>query len=254
MEEFSKVLVDVAQQPAALSLSAADRDRILSAWNRLEECAHQPQKFHLAYVSHWGNTLYGRTKRADLFEAGGIQRRKKMNRYTPLTPVSAQHNRLMYCVIKQIWLCCGKKGSPKKDAIVRVYEWLQRQILVDDPILGTIGIPLPKVNSKCVRDFIRKQERLINFQSTRQPTGITKCLQSISSADLPAATPLPDTLPPADGPGQYLWYGNLRPMKQCTQLGFAGVGPVFSTTGKITFDKLIRKIQMYSLLKWNLLW
>ena len=66
-------------------------------------------------------------------------------------------------------------------------------------ILSNAGIPLPKINGKTVRNFIHRQERLLNFHATKQPCTITK-ITSISEADLPPAPQQPAVLPPPDYP------------------------------------------------------
>ncbi|KAK6309826.1 hypothetical protein J4Q44_G00197070 [Coregonus suidteri] len=155
------------------------RNQVLKAWNAVEEHDKQPQKFNQLYRTHWGNTLYCRTKRDDLVDAALIQRVKMAKRYAPAQQdISAQHNRLMYTL---------------------AYERVQHRILVEDPVLCKAGIPLPKINSKTVQDFIRRQERLLNLHATKQPSTITKTT-SISSADLPPAPHQPAVLPPPDYP------------------------------------------------------
>lgn len=51
-------------------------------------------------------------------------------------------------------------------------------VMLEDNVLSKAGIPLPKINVKTVRDFIRCQERLLNLRATKQPA-------SISTAALP---------------------------------------------------------------------
>ena len=169
VEHLAKLLAAISEYDQTLLLTKEQQDQILKAWNKLDDHDQHPHKFHQAYKAHWGNTLYGRTKREDELEAGIIQHRKMMNRYSPAQPIDVQYNRLVYCVIKQIWLCHEKKISPEKLTITRAYERLQHKILVEDPVLSKLGIPLPKINSKCVRDFIRRLERLINTMPPNSP-------------------------------------------------------------------------------------
>ena len=123
-------------------------------------------------------------------------------RYAPAQQdISAQHNRLMYTLVKLLWLRSpsGSRSSPEKSTIFKGYERIQHRILVEDPVLCKAGIPLPKINIKTVRDFIRRQETLLNLHATKQPSSITKT-SSISSAELPPAPHQPTVLPPPDYP------------------------------------------------------
>ncbi len=106
-------------------------------------------------------------------------------RYAPAQQdISAQHNRLMYTLVKLLWLGLppsSKTKSPDKTAILKAYERIQHCVLLENPVLSKVGIPLPKINIKTVRDFIRRQEKLINLQSTRMPSATVLKTTSISS-------------------------------------------------------------------------
>ncbi len=115
--------------------------------------------------------------------------------------ISAQHNRLMYTLVKLLWLGLppsSKTKSPDKTAILKAYERIQNCVLLEDPVLSKVGIPLPKINIKTVRDFIRRQEKLINLQSTRMPSATVLKTTSISSKILPPVPCQPSVLPPPD--------------------------------------------------------
>lgn len=58
-------------------------NRVLSAWNAVEEQDKQPQKYHQLYRTHWGNTFYCRTKWDDLADATVVQKVKMAKRYAP---------------------------------------------------------------------------------------------------------------------------------------------------------------------------
>ncbi|XP_048885476.1 uncharacterized protein LOC125751053 [Brienomyrus brachyistius] len=202
LEKFCSVLVEIGLVEDKLSLSTEQRNRVLEAWNVMEEHDKHPQRFNQLYRSHWGNTLYCRTKRDDPFEAAVVQRVKMAKRYAPAQhDISAQHNRLMYTLVKLLWLHSpqGSRTSPEKTFIVKAYQRIQHRILVEDPVLCKAGIPLPKINTKTVRDFIRRQERLLNMRATKQPLTVTKTT-SISSVDLPPAPHQPAVLPAPDYP------------------------------------------------------
>ncbi|XP_062393662.1 uncharacterized protein LOC134082044 [Sardina pilchardus] len=123
-------------------------------------------------------------------------------RYAPAQQdISPQHNRLMYVLVKLLWLRSPQAphSSPEKVSILKAYERIQHWVLVEDPVLCKAGIPLPKLNTKTVRDFIRQQERLVNLHATRQPA-VTSKTASVSCAQLPPAPRQPDVLPPPDYP------------------------------------------------------
>ncbi|KAK6302325.1 hypothetical protein J4Q44_G00266800 [Coregonus suidteri] len=168
---FCSVLVEIGLAEEKLSLTTEQRNQVLKAWNAVEEHDKQPQKFNQLYRTHWGNTLYCRTKRDDLVDAALIQRVKMAKRYAPAQQdISAQHNRLMYTLVKLLWLRSpqGSRNSPEKRTLLKAYERVQQhRILVEDPVLCKAGIPLPKINSKTVQDFIRRQERLLNLHATK---------------------------------------------------------------------------------------
>ncbi|XP_016370440.1 uncharacterized protein LOC107710216 [Sinocyclocheilus rhinocerous] len=201
LENFCSLLVKIGLTANKLSLTTEHRNRLIAAWHAVEEHDKQPQKFHQLYRTHWGNTLYCRTKRDDLADATVIQRVKMAKRYAPAQQdISAHHNRLMYTLVRLLWsgLPHSSKTSPEKTSILKAYERIQHCILVEDPVLSKVGIPLPKINIKTVRDFIRHQERLINLQSTRMPSATISKTASVSSKDLPPAPRQPSVLPPPD--------------------------------------------------------
>ncbi|XP_074467496.1 uncharacterized protein LOC141753071 [Sebastes fasciatus] len=203
LEKFCSVLADIGLTEDKLSLSTEQRNKVLEVWNAVEEHDKQPQQFDQLYRTHWGNTLYCRTKRKGLVDAAVIQRVKMAKRYAPAQQdISAQHNRLMYTLVKLLWLCSpqGSRSSPGKCTILKAYEIIQHRILVEDPVLCKAGIPLPKLNIQTVRDFIRRQERLLNLHATKQPTALITKLTSISSADVPPAPHPPAILAPPDYP------------------------------------------------------
>ena len=52
--------------------------------------------------------------------------------------------------------------------IMTRYEHLLHRVVVDDPVLSKLGIPLAKINSKCVRKFIPKHEALAAVNASAQ--------------------------------------------------------------------------------------
>ncbi|XP_056598698.1 uncharacterized protein LOC130417277 [Triplophysa dalaica] len=198
-ENFCSLLVEIGKTENKLSLMTGQRNRLVAAWHAVMEHDKQPQKFHHLYRTQWGNTLYCHTKRDDHADAAVIQRVKMAKRYAPAQQdISTQQNRLMYTLVKLLWLGLPQrsKASPEKTPILKAYERIQHRILLLDPVLSKVGIPLPKINIKTVRDFIRRQERLINLQSTKPPSATISKTSSVSSKDLPPGTHQPLVLPP----------------------------------------------------------
>ena len=58
------------------------------------------------------------------------------------------------------------KASPEKIQITKMYERMQQRVMVDDPVLSKLIISLPRINSKSVHDFIRRQEALASIGTT----------------------------------------------------------------------------------------
>lgn len=114
--------------------------------------------------------------------------------YTPAVPI-CRENRLMYCVIKHIWLKGDHKASPERRAVTKAYQQLEHLVLVDDAVLAELRMPLPKINSKVVADFIKRQEKMVALRSTQNPVGVIRRIESISTAVMPDAPQQPDTLP-----------------------------------------------------------
>ncbi|XP_016358639.1 uncharacterized protein LOC107701190 [Sinocyclocheilus anshuiensis] len=188
LEKFCSLLVEICLTEDKLSLTTEQRNRLIEAWSAVEEHDKQPPKFHQLYKTHWGNALYCRTKRDDLALAQ--------------QDISSQHNRLMYTLVKLLWLGSphSTPASPVKTTIAKAYERLQHRVLVEDPVLSILGIPLPKIDTKTVCDFIRRQERLVNLRSTELPSAAVLKTMLISSKELPLAPCQPSVLPPPDLP------------------------------------------------------
>ncbi|KAF1395070.1 hypothetical protein PFLUV_G00007730 [Perca fluviatilis] len=72
LERFCSVLVEIGLTEDKLSLSSEERNDVLDAWSKVDEHDKQPQQFNQLYRTHWGNTLYCRTKRDDLVDAASL--------------------------------------------------------------------------------------------------------------------------------------------------------------------------------------
>ena len=83
LERFCSLLVDIGLVEDKLSLVTEQRNAILVAWTKVEDHDKRQQQFNELYRTHWGNTLYCRTKRHNLVDAAVIQRVKMGIRYAP---------------------------------------------------------------------------------------------------------------------------------------------------------------------------
>ena len=192
VEDLSAVLVEIA----------------LEEGNNLDLHDHSIQQFDSLYSARWGNALFGRSK-GDPSESSLVQKLKFSKRYSAAHLLDSRKNRLMYCIIKQLWLhpdCGGKaRGTPQKHRITTMYQRVQQRVTVDDPELSKLGIPILKVNSKCVAEFIRRQEALSATNVTDQGLSVLRRHQSVASTSQPPAAELPDERPHTARPQvQYL--------------------------------------------------
>lgn len=112
VEELSKVLVEIALEEGKLALDSSTRQRVISAWKKLELHDGSIQQFDSLYPARWGNTLFGRTN-GDPFESCLVQKLKFTKRYSAAHLLDSRKNRLMYCVMKQLWHHpdCGAKAK-----------------------------------------------------------------------------------------------------------------------------------------------
>lgn len=134
-----------------LSLTTMERNNIIALWNAIAEHDKQSQCFNQLYQRHRGNSLYCRTKRDSLEDATVVQRLQMAKRYAPAQQdISAGNNRLMYTLIKLLWLCNPSQSStsPEKTFILKAYERIQHIVLVENSVLSKAGLSLPKINIK----------------------------------------------------------------------------------------------------------
>ncbi|AWP04959.1 Hypothetical protein SMAX5B_021342 [Scophthalmus maximus] len=137
LEMFSFVLVDIGLMQDKLTLSTEQRNKVLQLWNTVEDHDKQPEHFNQLYRTHCGNTFYCPTKRDDLVDAAVVQRLKMAKCYAPAQQdISAQHNRLT--LVELLWLPSpqSSRSSPERCPILKSYERIQHQILVEDPVLS----------------------------------------------------------------------------------------------------------------------
>ncbi len=91
-------------------------------------------------------------------------------------------------------------GSPVKHQITKMYQRVQQRVTVDDAELRKLGIPILKINSKCVSEFIRRQEASSATNVTDQGLVVLRRHQSVSSTSQPPAIELPDERPHTSRP------------------------------------------------------
>ena len=185
----------------ALTVTSEERKDIVEAWREVEEHDREPRIFKQKYASRWGHALYKRA-RGDPEQAATTQKVKLGMRFAPAAHVDTR-NRIMYTVIKLLWLHAGYTpgncSSPTKNLVVTQYMHLQHLCLVDDVQLRNLGLPLPKINNKIMAQFILRQESLANYNATKQPKALQR-KEHLSQVELAPAPELPDTLPILDRP------------------------------------------------------
>nr|XP_055054292.1 uncharacterized protein LOC129439592 [Misgurnus anguillicaudatus]XP_055054305.1 uncharacterized protein LOC129439599 [Misgurnus anguillicaudatus]XP_055054316.1 uncharacterized protein LOC129439606 [Misgurnus anguillicaudatus] len=203
VEELSNILVEIALQEGKLALSEPTRQKVISAWSKLDLHDRNIQQFDSLYSARWGNALFSRTN-GDPAESSIVQKLKFSKRYSAAHLLDSRKNRLMYCLIKQLWLHpnCGAKSraSPQKQEVTRLYQRVQQRVTVDDPVLSKLGIPILKINTKSVAEFIRRQEALSARNVTDQGLSILRRQQSLSGTSQPPALELPDERPQTSRP------------------------------------------------------
>ena len=189
----------IGLEEGKLALTQELREAVKEAWNKLELHDRSIKQFDQAYSSRWGNPFFGRTK-GEPAQAAIVQKLKLSKRYSPAHHVDARKNRFVYCVVKELWLHSTLVGKARachhKTVIAKVYQRLQQRVTVDDPELAKLGIPLLKLNNKCIAEFIRRQQALSGENVTDQGANILKRHQSVAvCADRPAAMSLPEERP-----------------------------------------------------------
>ena len=198
VEKLSSVLVDIGMEDGKLALTNDQRQGVVDAWNKLDLHDRNIDQFDSLYSSRWGNSLFGHTK-GEPSTASLVQKLKFGKRHAPAHLVDSRKNRLMYCIIKQLWLhpssSSGAGVSPRKRQITTIYQRMAQRVTVDDPVLSKLGIPLLKINTKCVAEFIRRQEALSGKNVTDQGLSILRRCESIASSDQSPALELPEVRP-----------------------------------------------------------
>lgn len=118
-----------------LALDSSTRQRVISAWNKLELHDRSIQQFDGLDSARSGNTLFGCTN-GDPFESCLVQKLKFTKRYSAAHLLDLRKKRLMCCIIKQLWHHpdCGAKaeGSLLKNVITKLYWRVQQRATIDD--------------------------------------------------------------------------------------------------------------------------
>ncbi|CAM4515131.1 unnamed protein product [Leuciscus chuanchicus] len=177
VQELSKVLVEIALEEGKLAVSDTIRQRVISAWNKLDLHDHNIQQFNSLYSARWGNALFGRTN-GDPSESSLVQKLKFSKRYSAAVLLNKTAHQ-----------------------ITSLYQRVQQRVTVDDDDeLSKLGIPILKINSKCVGEFIRRQETSSATNGTDQGLAVLRRIQSISGTSQTPATELPDGRPHTSRP------------------------------------------------------
>ena len=198
VEELTKVLVDIALEEGKLAISNSTRQRVIAAWNKLDLHDRSIQQFDSLYSARWGNALFSRTNEGPA-ESSLVQKLKFSKRHSAAHLLDSRKNRLMYCLIKQLWLqpaCGGDKATPQKHQVTQMYQQVQQRVTVDDAELSKLGIPILKINSKCVSEFIRRSARNV----TDQGLTVLRRHQSIVHTTQTSAPELPEERPHTSRP------------------------------------------------------
>lgn len=87
-----------------------------------------------------------------------------------------------------------------KVVITKLYQSVHQRVTVDDPELSRLGIPILKINTKCVAEFIRRQEASSAISVTDQGLAVLRRHQSITSTSQPPAAELPAQRPHSSQP------------------------------------------------------
>lgn len=98
VEELSNILVEIALEEGKLALSDPTRQRVISAWSKLDLHDRNIQQFDSLYSAHWGNALFSRTN-GDPAESSIVQKLKFSKIYSAAHLLDSRKNRLMYCLV-----------------------------------------------------------------------------------------------------------------------------------------------------------
>ena len=172
------------------------REQISKAAGELAEHDRSARNFVKQYESKWGYTLFGRCLGPESPQTSAAQKTKfgwmKFAQAAQIT----EESRLLYLVIQLIknqpTVACLSPTKTATNIRARYKRICDR--VSDDPVLATLNLPLPNINSKSITNFISKQEKRSNFMATTQPKVLSH--RKVLSFDaIPDPVELPDTLP-----------------------------------------------------------
>lgn len=182
---------------------AALRQQIATAAAALHDHDRSGANFAKKYESRWGYTLFGRCLGADTPETSAAQKTKFGWMRYPQAAQVTEESRLLYLLIKMLQhhpTCSKFHSSPSKltSSIKGQYKRIADRVR-DDPVLGSLAIPLPNINAKSIGNFFRREEKMANFRATVRPRVKTH-RDVLSGQPMPDAPALPSSLPPPDRP------------------------------------------------------
>lgn len=204
VEALASLLLELADETDPHHLvPAVLRQQITTAAAALHDHDRSGVNFVKKYESRWGYTLFGRCLGAETPETSAAQKTKfGWMRYPQAAQVTEQ-SRLLYLLIKMLQhhpSCRKFLSSPSKlaSSIKGQYKRIADRVR-DDPVLGSLTIPLPNINVKSISSFFRREEKMANFRATVVPKVKTHrtVLSGHTMADAPA---LPTSLPPPERP------------------------------------------------------
>lgn len=193
VEALALALLRLSDEGDKHIVSATDRHRIQSCFNKLKDHDKSVSKFVKKYESKWGYSLFGRCLGPDSQESSAAQKTKFARRYAAAQQIS-EDSRLLYLLVKMLRnRPPANTVTPTKQAL-RITSSYKRIVdrVTDDPFLSGLNMPLPNINAKSVSTFLIKQDKKANYLATQVPR--TNPRQSVlSNAPLPDAVHLPST-------------------------------------------------------------
>ncbi|XP_057706886.1 uncharacterized protein LOC130924371 isoform X2 [Corythoichthys intestinalis] len=168
VEALALLLLELADEDDRYLVSVDLRRKISLAAGSLYEHDKTTSSFVKKYESRWGYTLFGRCLGLDTPESSAAQKTKFG------------------------WM--SKVSTSIKGRYRRIADRVR-----DDPVLCSLSIPLPNINSKSISSFLRREEKVANYRATVQPRAKPH-RTVLSDQRLPDAPALPSSLPQPERP------------------------------------------------------
>jgi hypothetical protein len=114
VENLCSILLKLSHTLDRISFTQEERNSVIAAWNKLDLHDRNIQQFDRVYSSRWGYAYFGRTN-GDPDEAATVQRLKFGKRHAAAHPVNPRKNRLVYCLLKMMWLETDTTSPQKRE-------------------------------------------------------------------------------------------------------------------------------------------